>query len=435
MPQSPTTPAIPTLTRAFLLATCCGTLAAQIPFGNALMSSTNNSAPMEGLLLVDRAGNATPITGTLVSGFPNRNIPAVLIDPWDGRIWIGGPGFTTTRLHRADIVGSALANATQVAIITAGSGSQAIALDLNGNAIVATDQGMSPFGGPNVGGGLFSVHRHTGAVTRLIGGTFNWPFGHYGAVNAVVTDDSGNLWFAVTNDGTIAGRIYRLAPGTNGDYAGAPTLAFAVPSPTSAGNVSSIDWAPARGSRPERLWFLTGGPIGQCVGYFENGVAQFVPGVGVHSAIEHDAVHDDLWLLSPGTDPDEVRLLDHAGTVTTVAQVPPNGVNGILASIDVHDGEIARTLMVPQFVPASGPFDLEICTTCPPGHLGGVVMVAPASGTFVLGIAGVDGRIRTRLTGVQFPRGTPGVVTLRSACFDPVNAALQIGDPVSWPRN
>lgn len=416
-----------------LAAALCGTLSAQIPLGSALMSSVTNSAPMEGLLLVDPGGTATPITGLLVNSFPNRNVPAVLIDPWDGRIWIGGPAFTTTRLHRAEILGSTLANATQMSVINPGSGTQAIALDLNGNAVVATDNSMT-YLVPNAGGGLFRVHRHTGAVSRLIGGTTNWPFNHFGAISAVCTDDSGNLWFAVTNDGTTPGRIYRLAPGPHGDYAAPPTLLAAVPG-TSAGNVSSLEWAPARGSRMERLWFITGGPPGLFVGYFENGVASFVPGVGSHAAIEHDATADDFWLVSPGTDPDEVRRMDHAGNVTTVAQVPPGGINGGPTSIDVHDAELARTLMVPQFLPVSGPFDLEICTTCPPGHLGGVVMVAPANGTFVLGIAGVDGRIHTRLNGLTFARGLPGVITFQSACFDPTTGALRIGDPVLWPRN
>ena len=416
-----------------LAAWSCTPLGAQIPLGNALMSNANNSAPMEGLLLVDRTGIATPITGLLTSGFPNRTVPVARIDPWDGGIWIGGPGFATTRLHRADLVGTAITNPTQLAVINGVSGTQAVALDLNGNPIVSTDNAMVPFGGPNAGGGLFRIHRHTGAVTRLIGGTFNWPFGHYGGINEVVTDDSGNLWFAVTNDGTTPGRIYRLAPGPHGDYTASPTLVGAVPAPASAGNVGSIDWAPARGTRPDRLLFTTGGATGQVVGYFENGVVQFVPGVAVHSAIEHDSIVDDFWLLA--ADPDEVRVMDHAGSVTTVARVPPNGSNGSPTSIDVHDAELARTLVVPQFLPAAGPFDLEICTTCPPGHLGGVAMVSPANSTFVIGIAGVDGRIRTRIPGLTFGRGLPGVITLQSACFDPATGALRIGDPVPWPRN
>lgn len=82
-----------------------------------------------------------------------------------------------------------------------------------------------------------------------------------------------------------------------------------------------------------------------------------------------------------------------------------------------------------------GPFDLEICTTCPPGHLAGVVMVAPATGTSVFGIAGIDGRIRTRLNGLQWARGTPGVITLQSECFDPATAVITLGDQVAWPRN
>lgn len=418
---------------AVLAVTLSASLGAQVPWGHALMSNVNNAAPMEGLLLVDRAGSATPITGLLSNGFPSRNVPVARIDPWDGRIWLGGPAFTTTRLHRAELVGTTIVNPTQMAVINVVSGTQALALDLNGNAIVTSDNGMVPFGGPNAGGGLFRVDRHTGAVTRLIGGTYNWPFGHYGGINEVVTDDSGNLWFAVTSDGSIPGRIYRLAPGANGDYATTPTLVFAVPSPASAGNVGSIDWVPARGARPERLWFTTGGSTGPYVGYYENGTVQFVAGVGVHAAIEHDAIADDFWLLA--TDPDEVRRMDHAGNVSTVVQVPPHGVNGTPSSIDVHDGVVARTLLVPQFVPAAGTFDLEICTTCPPGHLGVVVMVAPASGTFVLGTAGADGRIRTRLQGLSFARGVPGSITLLSACLDPATATLQIGEPLLWPRN
>lgn len=423
-----------TLTRTFVLtAALCGALFGQIPLGSALMSNLNNAAPMEGLLLVERTGSATPITGLLASGFPNRNVPAVAIDPWDGRIWIGGPAFNTTRLHRAEIVGTTIANPTLMAVITPGSGTQAIALDLNGNPVVATDDSLTWLV-PNAGGGLFRVNRQTGAWTRLIGGLMNWPFNHYGACSAVCSDDSGNLWFAVSNDGTTAGRIYRLAPGLHGDYTAPPTLFAAVPSPATAGNVTSLEWVPARGSRPERLWFTTGVAVGQAIGYFENGVPQFVPGVGVHNAIEHDAVADDFWLISTATNPDEVRLMDHAGVVHTVTQVPPNGINGTPASIDVHDAVVAQTRVVPQFLPL-GPFDLEICTTCPPGHLGGVVMVAPAAGTFVFGIAGVDGRIRTRLNGLQWARGTPGVIILQSGCFDPATAVITLGDQVVWPRN
>ncbi len=415
-----------TTTTAVVLA---ASLSAQVPPGAAVMSNISNVAPMEGVLLVTRAGTATPITGLALTARASHEINSIQLDPVDDRVWIGGISPVVGRVDTFTVAGTAVANFTAIGNTGNGGSISGIAFDLNGNAMCSSGT-LSTTGT----GGIFRADRQTNAITRLVGGA-TWPFLGTGTANCVCTDPSGNLYFGQT----LNASIYMLAPGPNGDYSGVPVLVGVALPPSSSATISSVEYAPANGARPAILWWTTFGAAGTAIGTMALPAGPAVavgPSPFAPNWVDYDALNDDFWLINGGINPDVVMTMNHLGAQTLVAQVPPAGVNGSPSAIDANDCRPGTTTILPQFVPSpGGAVRVEIGTCCPPGSIGGVAIISPTVATLVVGNAGADGRIFASFPGVFLAAGTPNTVTLISACFNPATGVLTVGQPVTWPRN
>ncbi|MCC6785341.1 MAG: hypothetical protein IT457_20995 [Planctomycetes bacterium] len=406
-----------------------GSLAAQVPQGEAIMSNFTNAAPMEGLLLCNRNGTLTPVTGLLAARGVAADLNSIQLDPVDDRVWIGGITASAGRVDTLEITGFAVTNFTVIGNTGNGASISGLAHDANGNAVASS-------GSISGTGGLFRVDRKTNAITRIVGGG-TWT-GQAGTCNCVCSDDVGNLYFAVTG---APGTIYSLAPGANGDYTGAPAVVGTVSPSSSSTTISSVEYAPAVGTRPARIWWTTFGTAGTAVGYIPlpAGAAVTVGPIGGNSApnwIDYDLAMDDFWVVTGGINPDTIMNVDHLGAPVTVGFVPPGGANGSPSAIDVNDCNPAVAKILPQYVPVNGsPFDLEFGTCCPPGHIGGVLLSTFGNYPLVVGLAGADGRLFGKLNNVTWPSGLPGLLTYQAVCFDPRNNTFNFGPLMTWPRN
>ena len=411
-----------------VLLSLCGSLVAQIPHGDAILSNFNNETPMEGLALVKRnPATITPLTGLGATSRANADVNAIQLDPCDNRVWIGGINASAGRIDTFTVTGTTVTSLTAVGNTNVGASVSGIAFDVNGN-IVCTS------GTITTTGGLFRVNRKTNAITRLLGGT-SWS-GQAGTCNCVSSDDAGNLYFAVTSSGT-PGTVYQLAPGINGDYSGAPFTVGTVSPPSSSNVVSSLAFAPANGLRPARVWWTTFGSAGTAVGYFTGGVATPAGNLGGDTALnwlDYSPLTDDFWGVTSGNDPDTVFGINHAGASTQITQLPTSGVNGSPSAIDVNDKPFTSLTILPQYLAASV-FDFEACTTCPSGNIGGILIVSPAVILLTTGTANASGRVSVKFPNVAVARGTPGAITLQAACFNPTSGQITLGSLVPWPRN
>lgn len=406
-----------------------GPLAAQgVPHRDAIASSFSDIAPVEGLLLVSRSGAVAPVTGLAGTARGSDEINSIQLDPVNDRVWIGGISPVAGRVDTFTVgAGNTVANFAAVANVGAASVS-GIAFDPNGNAICSSGT-ISSTGT----GGIFRVNRGSGAVTQIAGGA-SWTFAA-GTANCVASDEAGNIYFAVTS---VGAPVYVLSPDANGDYPGPAVLLGTTAPPSTSSTISGVEFAPAAGARPARVWWTTFGGAGTNIGYIPaGGGAAVAAGPGVSSApnwIDYDALADDFWVLTGGINPDEVFAVDHAGTPVRIAQYPVGGANGSPSAIDANDCAIADATVLPQYVPAAGTFTLEVGTCCPPGQIGGVIL--PQAGlVLVAGIAPADGRIFIRIPGIGFPRGNRGAVQFQGVCFDRQTGRFTLGPVQRWPRN
>ncbi len=405
----------------------CGSLVAQVPHGDAILSVFNGVAPIAGLALVKRSpATITPVTGLAATARANTDINSIQLDPCDNRVWIGGINLSAARIDTFTLNGAAVANFLAVGTTGNASSVAGIAFDANGNAVCAS-------GVINTTGGVFRVNRKTNAVTRIVGGP-TWG-GQPGTCNCICSDDVGNLYFGVTGGSAT---VYQLSPGANGDYAGTALSVGIISPPSSSNIISSIEWAPATSNRPQRLWWTAFSTGGTAVGHLVSGVATAVGTLGDDSApnwIDYDALTDDqFWVLTAGIDPDNVLSLDHAGVDTLIAPLPPNGFNGSPSAIDANDTPPTRLTVLPQYVSGAA-IDIEACTTCPPGDVGGILLVSPAVVLLTTGLAGPNGRVFVKFPNLTVLRGQPNTLTLQAVCFNTTTAVITSGPLVTWPRN
>ena len=404
-----------------------GTLAAQVPYGDTILSNFSNLAPMEGLLMVKRTGATQLVTGLAGTARGSNDINSIQLDPIDNRVWIGGITASAGRVDTLTVsAANTVANFAAVGNVGTGSSVAGLAFDANGNPIAAS-------GAITGTGGLFRFDRKTSAVTRIVGGA---AFPVAGTCNCVCSDPAGSLYFAVT--GTTA-PIYRVDPGPNGDYLAAPVPLGSVFPPSSSSTISSIEYVPASGARPARVWWTTFGTAGTAVGYIPaGGGAAVVAGpLGGNSApnwVDYDNLNDDMVVLTGGIDPDTLFKVDHAGNPVQIATVPPGGANGSPSANDANDIPEATTAIIPQYLPAAGTIDIEVGTACKPGRIGGVLIISPVSVLLVAGTVGADGRVWVKFPNLSVPRGTPNTIKLQSICFD-TTTGFTFGPIVLWPKN
>jgi hypothetical protein len=404
----------------------CGGLVAQIPHGDAILSAFSSSAPLEGLAAVKRSpATITPITGLGATARGNNDVNSIQLDPVDRRVWIGGISASAGRLDNFTLNGNAVTSLVAVGTLSSMASVSAIAFDINGNAVCSSGQ-------INTTGGLFRVHRKTNAVTRIAGGS-NWS-GQSGICNALCSDAGGNLYFGITGTPTT---VYRLSPGNDGTYAGAPLTVGTIFPPSSSDIISSLAFAPAGAQRLPRLWWTTFGLRGTALGYLEgsNAIAQGI--IGEETALnglDYSPLSDDFWGVTAGVDPDNVMTLNHTGAHTVLSPLPPGGLNGSPSAIDANDIPFGKLTVLPQFLDGTI-FDFEAGTTCPPGQIGGILITAPTTFVLTTATAGVDGRVFVKFPNVAVARGTPNSITFQAVCFNPTSGLITFGTPVTWPQN
>jgi hypothetical protein len=407
-----------------------GTVAAQVPHGDSIMSIFTNAAPLEGLLLVKRSGAVTPVTG-LAATTRGADINSIQLDPIDNRVWIGGITASVGRLdHLIVLPTNVIANLTAFGNTGIGVSVSGIAFDDNSNPIVSSGT-ISTTGT----GGIFRFDRKTGLPTRIAGGA-TWT-GQVGTANCVCRDPGGSIYFGVTG---APATIYRLAKDNNGDYTTAAVALGTIAPPSSSSTISGLDYVPASGAIPPRLYWTTFGSAGTAVGYIpiNGGAAVTVGAIGGNNApnwVDYDAVADDMLVITGGINPDEIYKMDRPGAHSLIAQVPPGGNNGTPSAIDANDCTFAETMIAPNYLPAAGSFDLEFGTCCPAGYAAGVILLSPGPLFLATGSVAADGKLWVKFTNLNLPRGTPGILSMVSACFDRNTGRLIVGQPVRWPRN
>jgi len=416
---------------ALLVCSLVSTAAAQVGRGEAIVSQFANLAPMEGLLKVNRNGTATPVTGLALTARASNDINSIQLDPVNNRIWIGGITASAGRLDSFEVsAANAVVNFAANGNIGTGGSIAAITFDDNGNPILASGT-ISTVGT----GGIFKVDRKTSTVTRIVGGA-TWP-GLAGTANAISRDATGNLYLGVAG----SAQIWRIPADANGNYTVAPVL-LGTSTPTSPQTtISAVEYAPAAGTRPARVWWTTFGAAGQAVGYLPatGGASTAVGTIGGNNApnwIDYDELVGDFWITTGGINPDEIYRMDHAGVHALIAQVPPAGANGSPSASDANDCPAGEVNIVPNFMAIpTATFDLEMGTCCVPGEVAAVALVSPAFLLISNGIVGTDGRIHVKIPNLTLAAGTPGILTFQAACINRVGPVLRLGAPKRWPRN
>jgi hypothetical protein len=405
-------------------------VAAQVAPGEAIQSFFSNVAPIEGLVIVNRNGTTTPVTGVAAQNIQNLN--SVALDPIDNSVWLGSISTapTTHGLRRATLTGSVLGPAALVGTLpTAPAGSfSGIAFDQNGNPIVTS--GAVPPGT----GGVFRVHRVTGAVTNLLAAHPPLPAGTANCVD--VDPATGDIYFGVTSAG---GAIYRL-PGPFPNAAPPVLVGTTVTNTTIAG----LAFWPAHGATPARVYWNNFATANNSVGYVPaaGGAAVTTPGVPTAfpgmNWITYDRRQDDFWTCTAGVDPDRVLTMTATGANTVVATYNGGGVAGSPSAIDANDHPNGSLRVIPQYLPAAPtPITVETSVTGTPGDIavlgidigGGNIIILglgffPASGSFSASFAATIGA------------GAPNLYAYYAASFNPTFTAINfISGPKFWPSN
>lgn len=401
-----------------LSAGCCSLLiladmlSAQVPHGTSVLGVITSVPPGEGLYAADRLGNCTPVTGLFAAGSPNANVNALALDPIDDRIWVSILGInhlgwirmTGTTVTQFELHGYVPFNPIN-----------AITFDDDSRPIVC--------GGDDATGGVFRFDRKNGGAATLLGRVAGT-----GRHNALARDSAGNLYVGMF----LTGEVHVMAENTNGTFQ-PPTLFGTV----STGTISSMAFAPARGSSPDELWITTFGGVGSMLFRLpvpSGGVATPVANVLAScNAVDYDRSNDDI-LVSTQAGPDEFVRVDRATGVATVVCAVQGGNAGILTANDANDAPFATTVVAPMVLAGNlGPFDLELGTTAPPGSLVVIGTQSPTTSVIAIGIAGSDGRLNVALPdlvlGAAMPPGAFEFVTLY---LDSTSTPV-IGPPVAWP--
>jgi hypothetical protein len=424
-------------TRFLILSTSllASALGAQVRRGEAIVSNFTNAAPMEGLLVANRSGVATPVTGLAATG--QHNLNSVAIDPMNDRIWMGSITVAPTTIGlRTILINPAYAYvAGSITTVTSafshgpGGSLAGIDFDLDGNPIVSG--GAAPPGT----GGLFRVNRTTAAVTNLLS-PFPLPAG---TVNCVDVDPrTGDIYFALTSAGAP---VYRMtgAPG----YTVAPVLVGNVSPPSTSPTISGLAFTPAAGPNPATLFWTTFGTAATCFGSIPaaGGAAVAIPGVtnvwNPPNWVEYDNLVGDMWVVSGGIDPDSLWTTTRTGVNPLVCLIPPGGVNGSPSCVDVNDSAVGELRIAPQFVPlAPAPITLEVTACWQPGDFGVIVITSPFVAVLGTGTIGVGGKLPISLPGVVVAAGSPGAITFMAAAIDLSTFTVRgVSAPTRWPRN
>jgi len=413
-----------------------GSLWAQVPRGNAIVSEFANLAPMEGLCLVTRGGTVTPITGLLANP-RGADINSVKLDPIDNRVWVGGiNALSSGRLHHLTVAGTMVAGVTQHGPQLNTGSIAGIAFDVNCNPVVVS----GTISATSTTTGVIRFDRTTGATTQIAGGPTNgWTF-PTGTANCVTSDPSGNIYFGVTvGTAPMQAPIYSLAAP---NYTTPVFEGWCVP-PSNNTTISGMTWAPDAASPRGAIYWTTfatatGVPVGKLVLSATPPVASVAVASGLTNAanwIEYDNDVGDFWILTGGINPDTVYTMPPAGPVVQVALIPPGGVNGSPSCIDVNDCPPGRLTISPAYVPNPPvPFTAEIGVCCEPGDTAVYGIVSPLVLILGVAVAGQDGRVWASYPNINLPPGTPGALTFLAGC---VNTAGQVTltSPVPWPRN
>jgi hypothetical protein len=413
-----------------------GTLWAQVPRGSAIVSNFNNLAPMEGLLLVTRAGVTTVVTG-LAANPRGPDLNSVKLDPIDNRVWTGGINAASSgRLHYLTVAGTTVAGVTQHGPqINAGS-IAGIAFDANCNPVVCT----GAISAASATTGVFRIHRTTGALTQIAGGPVNgWPF-PTGTANCITSDPAGNIYFGVTvGTAPMQAPIYSIAAP---NYTTVVFEGWCVP-PSNNTTISGMTWAPDAASPRGAIYWTTfaastGVPVGKLILSATPPVASVAIASGLTNAanwIEYDNDVGDFWLVTGGIDPDTIYTMPPAGGVVQRALVPPGGLNSTPSCIDVNDCPPGRLTISPAYVPVPpAPFTAEIGVCCEAGDTAVYGIISPLVLILGVAVAGPDGRVWASYPNINLPPGTPGALTFLAGCVN-TTGQVTLTSPVSWPRN
>ena len=400
----------PTVLLLPAILTAAGVLSAQVPPGTAIAGAIGSTTTH--LLMCGRGAGYAP-----VGPVGAADVNALKLDPIDSSVWISQ--WMTFDLHRLALSGATVVDHRVVVSRFGDGGGAAIAFDVNGNAVVAG-------GSPNATGGVFSVHRTTGAVTRLVGPNS----GITGSCNALDADPvTGNLYVGVTGGG---GRIYELAAP---DYA-TPRLVAAIAPPSVSDLLSGIAFASGP-SLPRSLFVTTFGSANNTSLLRIDLAAPspvVVPGTPAFpdlNGVAFDKVRGDLWLI--GTAQSLGFYASGLGGANTELF---RLVRGSPAAIDVNDDEPGELAVVPAYVPVTpAPITVELAIHCRPGHVGVLGIVSPFAFYLGSGTADAAGRFWLKFSGVTIPAGTPGAIHFLGADYDPVSGSVVWSRPLPWPRN
>jgi hypothetical protein len=382
-----------------------------VPRGRAIVSVISNLGASQGLWLAARGGTCVAVTGLAAAGSPGFGVNAVQLDPVDDRIWLGGinsNGNTAGQVNwcRIDNSTNIVTQWSAHGTVAGGASVTGLAFDDDGNPIASTGTAT---------GGVFRISRSAGGAGVLLPG-YPRPTGTH---NAVARDASGNLYVGMFT----TGEIYKSVKNADCTYAAAVLLGAVVPN-----SVAALEWCP-----PNNVIIGTFGTAGSAVFRMpDTGGAATVLSATARdtNGIEYDARAGDLWTVTAGLNPDDVKLMSKLGVETPVCTLQPPDV-GSPSWVDTCDcpGD-ALSNVIPQCALTGTPFTLEVGTCCPPGDLG-VVFLLTFNLPLVVGAVGGNGRISGSFPNLVLPLGTqPGSLQFISACL---GSQFQIGPVTPWP--
>jgi len=388
---------------------------AQIPVGAAVV--TTISDPTNPIMIIERGTPPTilPFTGSVLD-----EINAFRIDPIANLVWMAGINDGSVRIAQMLYPARSVINDGLVAMLPPDS-LAGIAFDIDGNPV---------FGGGSLSdnGGVWRVHRQTGAVRALVDNAS----GLVGDVNALCEDsETGTIYFGVHG----SGNVYRISPpyALNsqvlvGTIAGVASqqisgLAFVRTAAVPQGQLYVSSFAASRNASIVQM-----NPM--------SGAVTVIPGTPPWfdvNAIEFDSVQGDLWLASTFA-ARAIALATPSGSNTMLHQL----TSGIATAIDVNDVDPNKAVLriFPRNVPVpTAPFRFEAAVLGNPGDLAAIAVVVPAQAVLAVGTVGPDGRFGFTAQDLVFPAGSPGSLILVGGTVDTTRMIAKFSDPVTWPLN